>query len=60
MFGTGEIILLVLVVVLVFGAAKIPQLGKALGEGIRNFKKAITDDSIDVTPKLDKAEEKKS
>ncbi len=60
MFGTGEIILLVLVVVLVFGAAKIPQLGKALGEGIRNFKKATTDDSIDVTPKLDKAEEKKS
>lgn len=60
MFGTGEIILLVLVVVLVFGASKIPQLGKALGEGIRNFKKATSDDAIDVTPKLDKAEEKKS
>jgi sec-independent protein translocase protein TatA len=60
MFGTGEIILLVLVVVLVFGAAKIPQLGKALGEGIRNFKKATTDDSIDVTPKLDKPDEKKT
>jgi sec-independent protein translocase protein TatA len=50
MFGTGEIILLVVVVTMVFGATKIPQLGKALGEGIRNFKKATQEDSIDVTP----------
>jgi sec-independent protein translocase protein TatA len=40
------------VLVLVFGAAKIPQLGDALGKGIRNFKKASReDDSIDVTPR---------
>lgn len=61
MFGTGELILLVLVVVLVFGASKIPQLGKALGEGIRNFKKATQDDAIDVSPtppKIDKPEDK--
>ena len=60
MFGTGEIILLVLVVTLVFGASKIPQLGKALGEGIRNFKKATSEDSIDVTPKIENPENKKS
>ena len=38
--------------ILVFGANKIPQLGDALGKGIRNFKKATAgDDAIDVTPK---------
>jgi sec-independent protein translocase protein TatA len=50
--GTGEILVILVVVLLVFGANKIPQLGDALGKGIRNFKKATReDDSIDVTPK---------
>jgi len=50
--GFGEILVVVVVVLLVFGANKIPQLGDALGRGIRNFKKATRDgdDSIDVTP----------
>lgn len=50
--GMGEILIILVVVLLVFGANKIPQLGDALGKGIRNFKKATReDDSIDVTPK---------
>jgi sec-independent protein translocase protein TatA len=50
--GTGELIVVLVVIVLVFGAAKIPQLGDALGKGIRNFKKArVEDDAIDVTPR---------
>ena len=49
--GFGEILVILVVVLLVFGANKIPQLGDALGKGIRNFKKATReDDSIDVTP----------
>lgn len=49
--GFGEILVVLVVVLLVFGANKIPQLGDALGKGIRNFKKASQDDdSIDVTP----------
>ncbi len=49
--GFGEILIVLVVVLLVFGANKIPQLGEALGKGIRNFKKATReDDSIDVTP----------
>lgn len=51
--GMGELIVILLLVVVVFGASKIPQLGKAVGEGIKNFKKATQDDAIDVTPKLD-------
>ncbi len=47
-----EILIILVVLVLVFGANKIPQLGDALGKGIRNFKKSQSeDDSIDVTPK---------
>jgi sec-independent protein translocase protein TatA len=49
-----ELLIILVVLILVFGANKIPQLGDALGKGIRNFKKSQSeDDSIDVTPKSD-------
>jgi sec-independent protein translocase protein TatA len=43
MFGLGtmELIIILVIVFLVFGVSKIPQMGKGLGEGIRNFKSAI-------------------
>ena len=46
MFGLGfpELLLILVIVVLIFGTSRIPELGKGLGEGIRNFKKAIKDD----------------
>jgi sec-independent protein translocase protein TatA len=51
MFGTGELIIILIVVVLVFGANKIPALGDGLGKAIRNFKKGVKEDpAIDVTP----------
>ncbi len=50
--GLTEIIAVFLVVILIFGAKKIPELGDAIGRGIRNFKKATKeDDAIDVTPR---------
>jgi sec-independent protein translocase protein TatA len=39
--GTGELIVILVIVVLIFGVNKIPQLGKGLGEGIRNFKESF-------------------
>jgi sec-independent protein translocase protein TatA len=39
--GTWEIVIIALVIVLIFGVNKIPQLGKGLGEGIRNFKSSL-------------------
>ena len=39
--GTGELIVIAVIIILIFGVNKIPQLGKGLGEGIRNFKSAI-------------------
>ena len=48
-----ELLIILVVLLLVFGANKIPQLGDALGKGIRNFKRASDkdDDAVDVTPK---------
>ncbi|KAA6329226.1 Sec-independent protein translocase protein TatAy [termite gut metagenome] len=39
--GTGEIIILALVVLLLFGGKKIPELMKGLGKGVKNFKEGI-------------------
>ena len=55
--GPTEILLILLAGVLLFGASRIPQVGEALGKGIRNFKKSVSGDEIDVTPKTDQIEE---
>jgi sec-independent protein translocase protein TatA len=39
--GLPELLVILVIVVLIFGAGKIPQLGKGLGEGIKNFKDAM-------------------
>ncbi len=39
--GTAELVVILVIVVLIFGVNKIPQLGKGLGEGIRNFKSSL-------------------
>ncbi len=40
-FGTSEIILILLVLLLLFGAKKIPELARGLGRGIHEFKRAV-------------------
>ena len=50
--GAGELLVLFLIVVVVFGAGKLPQLGEALGKSVKNFRKGMAgNDEIDVTPK---------
>jgi sec-independent protein translocase protein TatA len=39
--GPTELILIVLIIVIIFGARRLPELGKSLGEGIKNFKRSI-------------------
>lgn len=42
--GVPELVILFLILVLLFGANKLPQIGRGIGEGIRNFKSGIKDD----------------
>ena len=59
MFGLGfpELFLILLIVVVLFGAAKLPQLGKGLGEGIANFRDGLNKGKDDANKQL---EEKKT
>ena len=43
--GFQELLVILLIVIIIFGASKLPQLGKGLGEGIRNFKSGLKSDS---------------
>ncbi|HXJ19684.1 MAG TPA: twin-arginine translocase TatA/TatE family subunit [Polyangia bacterium] len=55
--GFGELLLVLIIVVVVFGATKLPQLGDGLGKAIKNFKRAVnTHDEIDVSPTEKKSE----
>jgi len=52
MLGTTELIVILVIVLLIFGAGKLPQIGDALGRSIKNFKRASAGkDEIDVSPK---------
>ena len=58
MFGTiglPELLVIFLIVLVVFGAGKLPQLGKGIGEGIRNFRSALKgdDENKPAAPKSD-------
>ncbi|PKI79771.1 twin-arginine translocase TatA/TatE family subunit, partial [Malaciobacter halophilus] len=52
-----EWILIALVVLLLFGGKKIPELAKGLGSGIKNFKKAVKEDENEEVASTNKAEE---
>lgn len=57
MFGIGvqELLLILVVVMLIFGANKLPEIGGGLGKAIRNFRRASSEpDEIDITPGKDK------
>jgi sec-independent protein translocase protein TatA len=51
--GFGEIALIVVAALLIFGPSKLPQLGKSVGQGIREFKKSIKGITEDDEPKTD-------
>jgi sec-independent protein translocase protein TatA len=58
--GTTEILLIVLVIIIFFGAKKIPELAQGLGKGIREFKKAAREIDDDVETDVKKPDDKSS
>lgn len=61
MFGMGTMELLILlgIVVLIFGARRLPEIGSGIGKAIKNFKSGVSEEEIDVTPEKDSVGEGK-
>lgn len=62
MFGLGatELVIILAIVVLLFGARRLPEIGSGIGRAIRGFKEGVTGkDAIDVTPKKEETTEPK-
>jgi sec-independent protein translocase protein TatA len=57
-FGIGEWLIILLVILVLFGAKKIPDLAKGIGKGIKDFKKEMKDDDDVNTSDKDKKLEK--
>ncbi len=60
MFGIGmpELLIILVIILIIFGAGKLPEIGSAIGRGIKNFKKATDEpEEIDVTPNSKKINE---
>jgi len=47
-----ELVVILVIILIIFGAGKLPQIGEGIGKGIRNFRKSTKDqDEIEVAPK---------
>ena len=60
MFGLGmwELLIILAIVLVIFGASKLPEIGSGLGKGIANFRQATKEaKEIDVTPETEKKQE---
>ena len=57
MFGLGvtELLIIMVVALVIFGAGKLPEIGEGLGKGIKSFKKSVSgENEIDITPDEEK------
>jgi len=60
MFGLSmqELLIILVIVIVLFGATRLPEIGKGIGQAIKNFKKGVSEpDEIDVTPKKEAKKE---
>ncbi len=55
-FGHWELLIVLVLVMIIFGAGKLPQIGAGIGKGIRNFKKGVADVEKDIKEEPEKIE----
>ena len=51
--GMPELIIILVIILIIFGAGKLPQIGEGMGKAIRNFKNATSEKENKETPKID-------
>ncbi|HUU51272.1 MAG TPA: twin-arginine translocase TatA/TatE family subunit [Nitrospinota bacterium] len=58
--GMPELIIILIIILIIFGAGKLPEIGSGLGKGIRNFRKSTkeVENEIKVTSEIDEKKEK--
>ncbi|MCL4873654.1 twin-arginine translocase TatA/TatE family subunit [bacterium] len=49
--GTTELILILVVILIIFGAGKLPEIGSGLGKAIKNFKRSSSETDLDAAPR---------